>query len=70
MSHLELRNVSKGYGGTEVLSDINLSIEEGEGFPGTEEEAGLLGGMQSHGAQGAQRQAGFRMVHLNRIGVH
>jgi nitrate/nitrite transport system ATP-binding protein len=30
MSHLELRNVSKGYGGTEVLSNINLSIEEGE----------------------------------------
>ena len=40
MSHLELRNVSKGYGGTEVLSDINLSIEEGEfvaliGFSGS-----------------------------------
>jgi nitrate/nitrite transport system ATP-binding protein len=40
MSHLELRNVSKSYGGTEVLSDINLSIEEGEfvaliGFSGS-----------------------------------
>ena len=40
MSHLELRNVSKGYGGTEVLSNINLSIEEGEfvaliGFSGS-----------------------------------
>jgi nitrate/nitrite transport system ATP-binding protein len=40
MSHLELRNVSKGYNGTEVLSNINLSIEEGEfvaliGFSGS-----------------------------------
>jgi nitrate/nitrite transport system ATP-binding protein len=40
MSHLELRNVSKSYGGTQVLSDINLSIEEGEfvaliGFSGS-----------------------------------
>jgi nitrate/nitrite transport system ATP-binding protein len=40
MSHLELRNVSKSYGKTEVLSDINLSIEEGEfvaliGFSGS-----------------------------------
>ena len=40
MSHLELRNVSKRYGGTEVLSNINLSIEEGEfvaliGFSGS-----------------------------------
>jgi len=40
MSHLELRNVSKSYGGTEVLSNINLSIEEGEfvaliGFSGS-----------------------------------
>jgi nitrate/nitrite transport system ATP-binding protein len=40
MAHLELRNVSKGYGDTEVLSDINLSIEEGEfvaliGFSGS-----------------------------------
>ncbi len=34
MPYLELKNVSKGYGEgdsrTEVLSDINLSIEEGE----------------------------------------
>jgi nitrate/nitrite transport system ATP-binding protein len=30
MPFLELRNVSKGFGSTEVLSDINLSIEEGE----------------------------------------
>jgi nitrate/nitrite transport system ATP-binding protein len=40
MSHLELRNVSKTYGDTEVLSNINLSIEEGEfvaliGFSGS-----------------------------------
>jgi len=40
MSHLELRGVSKSYGSTEVLSDINLSIEEGEfvaliGFSGS-----------------------------------
>ena len=40
MSHLELRNVCKNYGGTEVLSNINLSIEEGEfvaliGFSGS-----------------------------------
>ena len=40
MSHLELRNVSKNYGDTEVLSNINLSIEEGEfvaliGFSGS-----------------------------------
>ncbi|HYJ41857.1 MAG TPA: ATP-binding cassette domain-containing protein, partial [Steroidobacteraceae bacterium] len=40
MSHLELRGVSKSYGGTEVLSNINLSIEEGEfvaliGFSGS-----------------------------------
>ena len=40
MSHLELRNVSKSYGGTEVLTNINLSIEEGEfvaliGFSGS-----------------------------------
>jgi nitrate/nitrite transport system ATP-binding protein len=40
MAHLELRNVSKAYGDTEVLSDINLSIEEGEfvaliGFSGS-----------------------------------
>jgi nitrate/nitrite transport system ATP-binding protein len=40
MSHLELRNVSKSYGKSEVLSDINLSIEEGEfvaliGFSGS-----------------------------------
>ena len=40
MSHLELRNVSKTYGGTEVLSNINLAIEEGEfvaliGFSGS-----------------------------------
>jgi len=40
MSHLELKGVSKSYGKTEVLSDINLSIEEGEfvaliGFSGS-----------------------------------
>ncbi|HEU5137788.1 MAG TPA: ABC transporter ATP-binding protein [Steroidobacteraceae bacterium] len=40
MSHLELRDVSKSYGSTEVLSNINLSIEEGEfvaliGFSGS-----------------------------------
>jgi len=40
MSHLELRGVSKSYGATPVLADINLSIEEGEfvaliGFSGS-----------------------------------
>jgi len=40
MSHLELLNVSKSYGGTEVLANINLAIEEGEfvaliGFSGS-----------------------------------
>ena len=40
MSHIELRDVSKSYGSTDVLSDINLSIEEGEfvaliGFSGS-----------------------------------
>ena len=40
MPHLELINVSKSYGGTAVLRDINLSIEEGEfvaliGFSGS-----------------------------------
>jgi nitrate/nitrite transport system ATP-binding protein len=40
MSHLELHNVSKSYGGTDVLTNINLSIEEGEfvaliGFSGS-----------------------------------
>jgi nitrate/nitrite transport system ATP-binding protein len=40
MSHLELRGVSKSYGGTPVLENINLSIEEGEfvaliGFSGS-----------------------------------
>ncbi|MBZ0166478.1 MAG: ATP-binding cassette domain-containing protein, partial [Candidatus Omnitrophica bacterium] len=44
MAYLELKNVSKGYGEgherTEVLKDVNLSIEEGEfvaiiGFSGS-----------------------------------
>jgi len=40
MPHLELRHVAKSYGSTEVLADINLSIEEGEfvaliGFSGS-----------------------------------
>jgi len=30
MSFLELKNVSKGFGGTPVLADINLNIEKGE----------------------------------------
>jgi nitrate/nitrite transport system ATP-binding protein len=30
MALLELKNVSKGFGGTSVLKDINLSIEKGE----------------------------------------
>ncbi|MBW8782301.1 MAG: ABC transporter ATP-binding protein [Verrucomicrobia bacterium] len=30
MAFLELKNVSKGFGGQRVLADINLSIEEGE----------------------------------------
>src|SRR5436190_1456238 len=30
MPFLELKNVSKSYGGTPVLRDINLSIEKGE----------------------------------------
>lgn len=30
MSFLELRNVSKSYGGTPVLKDVNLSVFEGE----------------------------------------
>src|SRR5213083_2105398 len=30
MPFLELKNVSKGFGSTEVLSDINLAIEVGE----------------------------------------
>src|SRR5215210_1968150 len=30
MAFLELKNVTKSYGGTPVLSDINLSIEKGE----------------------------------------
>jgi nitrate/nitrite transport system ATP-binding protein len=39
-AHLELRHVAKSYGHTEVLADINLSIEEGEfvaliGFSGS-----------------------------------
>ncbi len=39
-AHLELRHVAKNYGGTPVLSDINLSIDEGEfvaliGFSGS-----------------------------------
>ena len=39
-THLELRHVTKSYGSTEVLADINLSIEEGEfvaliGFSGS-----------------------------------
>ena len=40
MSFLELKNVSKGYGAARVLSDVNLSIDEGEfvaivGFSGS-----------------------------------
>jgi nitrate/nitrite transport system ATP-binding protein len=40
MSFLELKNVSKSYGAARVLSDVNLSIEEGEfvaivGFSGS-----------------------------------
>lgn len=40
MALLEVKNVSKGYGATEVLSDVNLSIDEGEfvaivGFSGS-----------------------------------
>ena len=40
MSVLELKNVHKGFGETEVLKDINLTVEEGEflvllGFSGT-----------------------------------
>ena len=39
-THLELRHVAKSYGSSEVLADINLSIEEGEfvaliGFSGS-----------------------------------
>src|SRR5690349_22672612 len=39
-THLEFRQVAKSYGSTEVLADINLSIEEGEfvaliGFSGS-----------------------------------
>jgi nitrate/nitrite transport system ATP-binding protein len=30
MPFLELQNVSKGYGGTEVLQNINLNVERGE----------------------------------------
>ena len=40
MPFLELKNVSKSYGGTQVLSDVNLAIDEGEfvaivGFSGS-----------------------------------
>ena len=30
MAYLELKNVSKGFGGAPVLKDINLSVEKGE----------------------------------------
>ena len=30
MAYLELKNVSKNFGGTQVLKDINLSVEKGE----------------------------------------
>src|SRR4030095_2067001 len=30
MAYLELKNVSKGFGGVPVLEDINLSVEKGE----------------------------------------
>ena len=30
MAYLELKNVSKSFGGAPVLKDINLSVEKGE----------------------------------------
>ena len=30
MAYLELKNVSKNFGGSSVLKDINLSVEKGE----------------------------------------
>ena len=40
MALIELRNVEKSYGSTQVLTDVNLSIQEGEfvavlGFSGS-----------------------------------
>ena len=49
MPYLELKNVSKGFGGAPVLRDINLSVEKGEfvaivGFSGAGHELALLNG--------------------------